>query len=425
MEKIITYIFGLMLLISCGHDDYIPTLQEVKDAEFAAVFAREFGEIDKNQNWGFEEIVPVNFVETRSANVNRNQWADNYIVPPNVTANEKQLVINEFSKKRTGITNDININWSDYFIYQVYKGEAKYRDGFNGEVKGSDHMDHLQVKYSDADIEPANNGAWEHANDFNGGNNDTNFGTINGATLMVNSGTKDFAYHNSTDSKYHHEYIIIAGADIDESLKDFYYIGFDFYAHGTDKYPANKNMDVERDWVYNDWILRISPATLKNAKRIIAEDLGQADHSDFDYNDVVFDVGLGNMNGNVYAQITLQAAGGTLPLYIGGKNAGYEVHDLFGVPVKHMVNTINGVRDFAPVQFNLFLGNVGSSYNIKNIPVEVTTPNGDILLATETGEAPEKICVPITFQWPNEYVKITNVYPLFAEWVKDHTVVWY
>ena len=147
---------------------------------------------------------------------------------------------------------------------------------------------------------------------------------------MLNSSTYSFAYYNSIDSKFHETYIIVDGATISEDLSGFYYVGFDFYANGDN--PSNKNMIVDRDYIFNDWIIRISPAYLKNTKRIIAEDLGLL-HTDFDYNDVVFDIGLSNdwiqqLNSNkLVAHITLQAAGGTYPLYICDK----EVHELFGV----------------------------------------------------------------------------------------------
>ena len=53
---------------------------------------------------------------TRGHNVNRNQWSDNFIVPPNVTTNEHDLVLTEFSKQRTGVVNSVNIAWTDFIL---------------------------------------------------------------------------------------------------------------------------------------------------------------------------------------------------------------------------------------------------------------------------------------------------------------------
>ena len=60
-----------------------------------------------------------------------------------------------------------------------------------------------------------------------------------------------------------------------------------------------------------------------NAIRVICEDLSVTQASDWDFNDVVFDVKLVENNSKV--EITLRAAGGTLLLTVAGR----EVHELF------------------------------------------------------------------------------------------------
>ena len=225
---------------------------------------------------------------TRAANVNGNLWYQNRERPTNVNeivANETELVKNYFSTKFENAQNEYKVTWLNFWVQQVYKGQTSYNDGYNQNIGlGSNHMDHLQVfnnlkeeviswwPYQSNIVEWE--GQYEHINNFNSGDNQTiytddeNGKKYIGTTLMTTMGTdgrnEQFAYHNSTDSKYHFEYIIIPGSEIDPSLDGFYYVGFDFYAHGTDVYPANKNMDVERDWVFDDWIVRISPANVKN-----------------------------------------------------------------------------------------------------------------------------------------------------------------
>jgi len=453
--------------------------EEAVKSDFNALFLARFNtsaDAIKNHHWGFaEEKVPTGYPapsgSTRGVNVNRNEWGTgngiggNVVVPknvndPTVNVNERTLVYNYFNKKRENAVNENNVFWTDFFITEVWKGEDSYydynqynwteatgQDPVRGELKadavknvlGSDHMDHLQVKYADGDLLPPNNACWEHANDFNNANHNSSYGTIEGHTFMNNSGTLDFAYLNSTDSKYHNEYIIIPGAVIDPSLADYYYVGFDFcaykgYVQEDSGVLQQKDGCVDRDWVFTDWIVRISPAEFKNSHRIIAEDLSADDvRSDFDYNDVVFDVALsndwiGSLNANkLVAHCTLQAAGGTMPLYIGGKENGKEVHALFGVPTSVMVNTNNGTVSKAPVQFSIILGDAdwSNTYNVGNIPVVVDGKAGTLSLKSEVGKAPEKICVGTDYRWCDERQPVDEKYPNFVNWVSNENFNWY
>ena len=170
---------------------------------------------------------------------------------------------------------------------------------------------------------------------------------------------------------------------------------------------------------------------MDGAIRIIAEDLGDDNGSDFDYNDVVFDVKLVNewrddLHANkLVGYFVLRAAGGTLPLTVAGK----EVHNLFGVATDVMVNTNRGTVSKAPVSFEVILGdadwNTPASTLVRNIPVIVQYKTGIITLYTETGQAPEKIAVNTSYVWCDEREPISTRYKLFAEWVKNKLISWY
>ena len=218
---------------------------------------------------------------TRGADVNGNLWYQNWDRPVNVTQEEIAKVLAEASKKREGETNSIHIDWNNYWVQQVYTGEATYTDGNGKNIgTGSSHMNHLlaysskKTEYSHWDQELSQNvynivdkGEWEdkyeHVNNFNNGSNNTVYtdditkeqfiGTTLMTDMYADGITDQFGYHNTTDSKNHFEYIIL---EIDGS----YYVCFDFYATHPEGQEANKNMDVERDWVFNDWIVKISPA---------------------------------------------------------------------------------------------------------------------------------------------------------------------
>ena len=436
MKKFIFIMASMFAMVSCTHEIGSYSYEEQQKNNFEQKFVSEFGKPASNQDWGFTDATIVdltgfNKASTRGHNVNRNEWANSFVIPPNVTADEREKVLAEFSKERVGAVNENNVNWADYFIYEVYKGEDVYHDGFGQDVKGSDHMNHLQVKKAAGTLLPPDNECWEHANDFNNGDHNSKWGNIEGATLMLNSGTLDFAYHNSTDSKYHMEYIIIPGSKIDPSLAGFYYVGFDFYATHPDGQESNKNMDVERNWKFNDWIVRISPAEFKGAKRIVAEDLA-ASVSDFDYNDVVFDATITkeqipsmNYALKYVAHITVRAAGGTKPLFVGSR----EVHQLFGVATEQMVNTRRGTFGRPVVSFTEILGDANwdnvMAFNINDIPVTVIADNGTITLESNVGQASEKLCVNTTYEWCDERVPIQEKYPNFKRYVTDRNIKWY
>ena len=198
----------------------------------------------------------------------------------------------------------------------------------------------------------------------------------------MESGTLSFRYTNSQSSYLSEKYIIVPGENIHSSLKGFYYVCFDFEKGYTDKekeaettyiyftpvdnngyeqaqqkvslpgYYDNNNLPSDQvllnafnnpnyksiksgsvsvagylygdkhcdgDDVYTDWIVRISPAKVKGTTinyegRIMAEDLTVDSNSDWDFNDVVFDWAI--KDGKAY--IKLLAAGGTLPIRVGG-----------------------------------------------------------------------------------------------------------
>ena len=183
----------------------------------------------------------------------------------------------------------------------------------------------------------------------------------------------------------------------------------DGYQHG--------NMWVERDWKFNDWIVRISPAEqagddddeVKSQGRIFCEDLGSI--GDFDFNDVVFDAKIFE-SGKI--EITVLAAGGTLPITV----ADVQINNLMG----KMVNT--GLSSVPVKKINVPAETAKNNgwTTLKSIPVVVTiTANQyseQIMLKSEIGEAPQKICLPIGTKWADEYVDINAAYPNFENWVR-------
>ena len=156
------------------------------------------------------------------------------------------------------------------------------------------------------------------------------------------------------------------------------------------------------------------------AIRIIAEDLSASESSDFDFNDVVFDVQM-NWPSEGKHTITLLAAGGTLPLTI----AGEEVHAKFGVPTNKMVNTESWTEQRDPVTFVI----EGNYANANEIEVRVQKGSDWPLLTAPIGKAASKIAVSTDYEWVKELQDISKAYNNFdtyvtsgtpAEWWKDN-----
>lgn len=410
---------AVALFASCREDfDYDKAyggkLYAEKCAQYDDAFKAEFcngASIDPTHNWGFTELPTVEELQTkastRGANPNSNEWKYTYNVPADITAEESKAVY-EYIKAHSS-ENSIDISYSDFFVQHVWKGTDEYSKKMNQLKAGT----------------PS---AQDHVNNFNSAK-----GSI---MLMLNSGTTYFAYHNSLDGKQHDV------KNIDYKIFNVsgygYYVGFDFRATGN-----NKSQQVTADGFFTDWIVKIVPATLKGSgneggsgndqpvedspatKRVMCEDLGGFSGNDIDFNDVVFDVTYLTAT---RAKITIQAAGGTLPIYIGSVTPENEVHALFGVSHKTMVNTnregylnknVAGVVTCNPVSIEIAV----QSQNPNDIPVTVQAADGTTYsLSSNTGWPTQKICVPAETGWTNERVGIAEQYPRFSDWVSDSNI---
>ena len=434
--------------------------------------------------------------------VNRNMWARDYVVPANITEAEYNAVVAAFSQPHYGAYNNVLVPWTQMFVQQVHKGTSSYYDGFNQKyVTASDYMNRLMM-WDDSAPESAKeyDDGYIHVNDFNSGtqtangydDSDTNQeNPYIGMTMMrgidpTNCPTetvkdpdgndvvwvKQFMYHNSTSNQYQPTYIMkeVTWEENGEK-KSGLYLGFDFLAEKPETQTANKNMDVRRDWIFNDWIIKVSQGLdvgvpikrLDKAKPtswiLAGEDLGGS--FDIDYNDVV--VRVEHEAGDPYAYVTPLAAGGTLASYLFfGQTCIGEIHQLLGAPQtisgKYSIRNMSG--DAQPsdtrVQVNvgadwslsedISLDNNMGGFTIKVLPAgaEPVNPNNPdafsdatTVNAPQKGEAPFIICVPFSFTlanvpeegkkttsvwaWPGELTNIALAYDDFKYWVADHT----
>ena len=366
----------------------------------------------------------------------------------------------EFSKKWDGTNPDINLE--AYYVQQIWHGNAQYpywnqdkrteaaNQGVDyksldpsGYVIGGEKMDYLVAEGEDYSVQD-----YQHFYNFN--NSNYQLGDP-GMMLIMNSNTANFAYHDTqAEETWWNHYRLV-------ELHGNYYVGFDF--ESTMKGDKDYDKDIPRDSIYNDWIVKIIPGTgtiqpkertHTIQRRVMCEDLGST--FDFDFNDLVFDVKYTreekfennawvakNSDGLWDATITLQASGGTLPIFI--KNfdgTKYNVHEYMG--------GAKGDNDlYQPINVGTGLQLTAKALPTCRVGDELTDPDKIVILVTSPdtkergatkelelpsiegkqkfGEnlAPQKICVPVTTRWTKEYQQIEWAYPDFHEWVNKQT----
>ena len=201
------------------------------------------------------------------------------------------------------------------------------------------------------------------------------------------------------------------------------------------------NQFIAGNDIYDDWIVRLVEATPKDdntieieepeySLRVICEDLnaqageGDPEDSDWDFNDLVFDV---KFLGSNQVQIQVVAVGGTLPIRINGEDA-LEAHGLYDKGTNIMINTGAGAKypsqayesnGIIPEKaiFTRTIAGVDDSYG-KNIKVEVKKGNDWIELTADADQPAAKIGVEPTFDYCTERVDISGRYTNFISWIR-------
>lgn len=394
MKKILGFVMmTAVMLSSCGndHDDlYDPAMAaKLKANQYAEAFHAIYGDVAPNHTWGFGSSLGS---RVGLMDVNANMWGNYVEVPSPLTENQKNLVTKWFESNKN--PQSVAVQWCDYFAQQVSSTDNGV---YMNEVKDGDGTHLNNFNKGDQGL---NENVW--AGELTNPTDQNTKVFYSDKILYVKGGnTQSYSYYNSYDSYRCDKFVIIPGAIIDPSLDGMFFLGFDY---------ESPKSNIEFDGYYNDWIIKLTPCEYVKAYRIIAEDLGTI--GDFDFNDVVFDAYI---DGND-AVVTLQAAGGTLPLTVAGK----EVHELFGVETNVMVNTGVGATK-TPVMFR-----VSNCNNIDNIQIVVNDPEtSTYTLSVATGEAPQKICVDPSYEITSERQRISVKYPKFLEYVKDPSVKWY
>ena len=190
--------------------------------------------------------------------------------------------------------------------------------------------------------------------------------------------------------------------------------------------------------------------TLLKKGRVMCEDLGNVSRNDLDFNDIVFDAYVyqidywkktyvtinGEMQGGPTVEsdgateyktdIVLLAGGGTIAVTLTGQN----MKNFWGenIPNGMIINTIekgdstfgNANDELGPV----YIGRFNYS-SIGDIPIVVQYPNGETKeLESLKGAVTHKICVPITTRWTKERKKMKEAYEVFQDYVSESIPFW-
>ena len=157
--------------------------------------------------------------------------------------------------------------------------------------------------------------------------------------------------------------------------------------------------------------------------RIICEDLSASQGTDFDFNDVVFDVNFGDN-----ATLTVYAAGGTLPWWVGTNGSTYngtgnvEVHELYGQTDVNEDGLLPMINTGAPAIGRYGFDDQGTRTVNLNISVKTRKEAGELIhiwvvkngvaakLTAKKGQAAAKIGILPEFGYLSERVAIDTHY---------------
>lgn len=420
--------------------------------------------------------------------------------PAPITDSERAYVKNWF-ETNPGLS-ESGLNIQNFYLQHVW-GEASKNYNIITEETGATDVNQGTMDY----CEVGDGTNFTHVLDFNANSGGT-WGIVymrNSSALSFGfhatwGDNRD--YHNF---KLAH----IVGTAEDGTKIDGYYVGLAMWGQKSDNGTKTLNYDQWQyadDWILkivpgegetsnsssSTRTDRVERRRLVAQGRIFCEDLGTniVTTSDIDFNDAVFDAKIWRKgqfdveflndtynsesdylegiyeeginatgidynvtNENVIvngkfkyvAEICILAAGGTVPLRIGGTGTGnFEIHNKFGVGHTTIVNTMG-----APSQQQFTTNVQTATCEHKTIEVDITNyvkaeleaHNTDIgleiipievqwvgqqgqtvnELSANYKEAPQKLCVPIGTPWAYERIKITDAYKDFANYATNYT----
>ena len=408
-------------------------MQKVND-QYAAAFEKAFGKVGKNVDWGFGSQK----ASTRTIHKRDPQQGFDYENEPAPITEKEAAYVTKWFQENPGLSEQ-GRNWTNFYVQfvsgdQTNKKGIWHRHDINPQPEGRDWdeeftdnggMDKLHI----GAVRHQND--TEHVNDFN-----AKTGGPWDIVYITDGSALQWGYHSSwgtdtsaPDGDGYYWYFKMADIEVpgtcfaDGKPRVGTYVGLSLYGEKYDN--GQKILGYQRLQYAEDWILKVTNADEPTPTyRVIAEDLNASEASDFDFNDVVFDVEP-NEAGNA-AKIVVRAAGGIYKLTV----AGQEVHAAFGQNAKAdgtypMINTNPWDPNTKATLIESYSGDFKSDAairnTIKNIVIKVYKPgfeeNG-IELEAQTGKPACKILVDQTFNVVKERTGIADENTNFHKYVQ-------
>ena len=353
---------------------------------YEQAFIKAIGQPAANQDWGFGTAA-----KTRATFMNGNEEKYNdcptLLTEDETGANKSEetlvydyvnMTLAEMKANNHIYAEKFPENLTEFFVTHVHTGDSyynTYQDRNNTDqnrmVLGSSKMNHLQIgEAANAKIEGgAKTGTWQHCNNFNAAVS-TDWG---GNTLFEESGTYNFAYHNSDDSRYHDKWIVVKGEDIHSSLAGRYYVCFDFIGECASPYTefkvwVNEAGDQEAGVKHHQVNIRI-PTIYGSAQELLDDDITEVTYEGKTYNVIATGneaweyAGMSNPNqvlpaNNVYTDWIVRIVKATPK----DPNPDPVPNYTIGVIGEDLTSAEEGDFDFNDVVFNVALNVPGKTY---------------------------------------------------------------
>lgn len=403
--------------VACSHETVYDENYQDKERTFDydQAFTKEFGTIAKGHKWGFDQTTGRSFTRA-SYDKTHELW----IIPENFTHGRRTKEGNAANAVQAAFNTNL----------------SQTLNGFDFDNYWLQHVDmpkNVKVDIVCLEAYNSNTKAWEAVKNFDAGKNETDFQIEEEYDVEITAESTNFIANMNTSAACTTLVTNMGGdGDPQNGNKIFrvkmkekkgkttsYYYNYDYYFLPNFSYHKNDAQNIYGDFLgfyftsknHNGfWVIKIAaaekytpttPNPVAAEGRVLCEDMGA---NDFDFNDVVFDAWIMN-TGEI--KIKVIAHGGKLPISIAGVD----------VTLGQMTNTGLNQADYQ--EFTIPAVDGKAKYaTIDAIPVKVYKDAQNTYdLTAPVGSAPQKICVPVGTDYPDEYVKLSDAYTPFTDWV--------
>ena len=175
-----------------------------------------------------------------------------------------------------------------------------------------------------------------------------------------------------------------------------------------DKHPEYITPPSQGETNLQTWTLAFENAGLDN---------------DYDFNDVVLKVTPNTFTHKAGVQLLAAGAQRRTEVYFNNILLG-EIHDLFGVDTKTMVNTTGNTCEKEPILLDSINWPQDATVETQRMNFSLKVYNEDGVLDREFSmtdllnnkKSPQALCIAGDWQWPKETINIYKAYPLIGEW---------